>query len=74
MRYEGEYAPEVLDAWDENCLDENYEGFEESLAKIKSQSDFADVRVLAVDVPDEAVYDLFEVPVVSAAVVESAHD
>lgn len=30
-RYEGEYGPEVLTAWDEYCVYENPEGFEKEL-------------------------------------------
>lgn len=63
--YPGEYMPNVLDAWDEYTLDENHEGFEEKLRKYEGwveSGDIEAVRLLDVEIPDDAVLDLFKVP------------
>lgn len=65
--YPGEYMPNVLDAWDEYVLEDNYEGFEEKLQKYKSwvqEGELEAVRVLDVEISDDAVLDLFKVPTV----------
>lgn len=71
-RYPGEYMPNVVDAWDEYVLEDNWEGYQESLAKHKARedSDYEAVRELIVTVPDEAILKLFkdDVPVVAAKV------
>lgn len=64
--YDGEYAPEVLDAWDENTLDENRDGFREAFAKHEGDKGLAMVRELIVDVMDADIERLFKVPVVKA--------
>lgn len=48
--YDGEYAPEVLDCWDESSLDENHEGFEASLEAAEGNKDFRAVRVVVVKI------------------------
>ena len=53
--YDGQYAPEVLDAWDEYCLDENYEGFTESLERQKSADCFASVAVVTLSVSNKDI-------------------
>lgn len=53
--YDGQYAPEVLDAWDECCLEENYEGFAESLEKQKSSNCFASVAVVTLSVSNKDI-------------------
>ncbi len=35
--YEGEYAPEVLTCWDEYAVDENPEGYEADIAKMREK-------------------------------------
>ena len=72
QQYDGQYMPNVLDAWDEYTMEDNYQGFLEAVGKYEgwvAKGDLEAVRVLAVNVPDEAVLDLFKVPVVDAVVV-----
>lgn len=61
-RYEGEYAPEVLDAWDEYSLQENPRGYAERLKEFKSRSDFARVEEAIVEIDHEVVGRLFALP------------
>jgi hypothetical protein len=71
--YAGQYMPNVLDAWDEFVLEDNYEGFEQSLAKhekMVQDGDLEAVRVLNIFIPDNALTKLFEPPTVEAFVVE----
>lgn len=63
--YDGQLMPNVLDAWDEFVLEDNYEGFAEKLAEYESwvtKGDLEAVRVLDVIVPDIAVTGLFDIP------------
>ena len=66
--YEGEYAPELLDAWDEYTMTENYEGFNEKFNKFKRDPEFSEVRLMEIAIPEAAVYGLFEVPTLEASV------
>ena len=66
--YEGENAPELLDAWDEYSVAENHEGYTEKLRSLEDSDGFEAVRVLIVKVPDEAVDKIFETPIVEGTV------
>lgn len=67
-RYDGEYAPEVLDCWDEGALEENHDGFSEVLAKYERDPSFGAVRLLDIIVADEAVDAIFEIPVAEGTI------
>lgn len=54
--------PNVIDAWDEYCVDGNEQGFEDAIKKAKE--DCEDVRLLDLNIPEKAVTSLFDVPVV----------
>lgn len=51
----------VVGAWDEYMADENYEGFEEELAKHQKESkeQGGEVRLLDVEIPDDALAKVF---------------
>lgn len=57
--YEGELGPEALDfAWDEYCVDDNPEGFEEAVkaAEEKAKKDgFLRTKLFAVEVDSNAI-------------------
>lgn len=64
QQYDGQYMPNVVDAWDEYAMDGNEEGYAEALAKHQAKLgiDYEAVRELTVTVPDQVVTDLFVVP------------
>jgi len=65
--YEGQYAPEALVCWDEFCVEENPEGFEEECSKYlkKTEGEFAATRVILVEVDgDEIVSHLTGTPII----------
>ena len=68
--YPGELCPNVVDAWDEYALDENYSGFEESLKKHEALvgEEYEWVKCLNVRVPDDAIYALPVIPLTDAEV------
>jgi hypothetical protein len=70
--YPGEYMPNVVDAWDEYVLEDNWQGYEEALAKHKAGegTDYEPngVKELIVTVPDDVITGLFDIPVVEAQV------
>lgn len=74
VNYPGEYAPELMVAWDEYCLDANWEGYEEEKAKVIAEwgTELLMARELILEVPDDAIDALFETPTVAAAAVERA--
>ena len=39
QQYDGQYMPNVVDAWDEFVLEDNYEGFVDSLNEHKKRAD-----------------------------------
>jgi len=58
--YPGEYGPEVIDCWDENCVDDNPEGFDEAIEKAKARMggknpEFTSVRVLDVGLDGDKI-------------------
>lgn len=70
--YPGQYMPNVVDAWDEFTLEDNWEGFETSLKKHEAlalDGTYEGVRVLDVIVPDASVLALFQTPTVEGQVV-----
>jgi hypothetical protein len=68
VTYDGEYAPELLLAWDEYTLDDNWDGWVEardaSIAELGSE--LAAHREIIVEVDDDAIDALFAVPTVTA--------
>lgn len=53
--YPGQYAPEALECWDEFCIDENPDGFEEACEKRLAEcgkDSFSSTRVVIVTVDD----------------------
>lgn len=70
VRYAGELAPNVVDAWDEYTLEDNYEGYEQSLRSHEAMvgKEYEAVVVLNVNVPDAAIDALFQVAEVDAEV------
>lgn len=72
VSYPGELMPNVMDAWDEFALEENFEGYEESLKRYEARVglNYEWVRVLVVDIPDDVVENLNKPPVVVAKVVQ----
>lgn len=57
-RYYGEHAPELLTAWDEFCVDENPEGWEEAQKEaISAAGDgaFATTKVIVIEVNQDSV-------------------
>jgi hypothetical protein len=71
--YPGQYAPNVVAAWDEYTLEDNWEGYVRERGEFKAQvpNDFDWVRELVINVPDDAIDRLAEPPEVDVAVEES---
>lgn len=72
QNYPGESMPNVVDAWDEYTLDDNYEGYEAALKHHQDQvgTTYEAVRVAVIQVPDQAILDLFEPPTLPASLQE----
>jgi hypothetical protein len=73
QRYPGQYMPNVLDAWDEYTLEDNWEGYEEKLNQYKSwveKGELEGVREMVIRVPTDTVLALFDPPPVVEADVE----
>jgi hypothetical protein len=68
--YDGQYMPNVVDAWDEYVMEDNHKGFYDSLCEHEARvnKDYDWVRVLVVEVPDDVVTNLATPPVVKAKV------
>ena len=64
QRYEGELMPNVVDAWDEYAMDENWSGYKDSLDKHQDMvgDEYEGVREITMIVPDEVITDLFKKP------------
>jgi hypothetical protein len=60
--YEGEFAPEVIDCWDEYAVDGNYEGYEEQLNIAESNKEFSAVSVVVVEIDGNKVSDRLRKP------------
>jgi len=75
--YDGEYAPELLVAWDEHCMDSNGEGYDEEVEKAVERNGglgpgkgLSAVREIIIEVPDEAIDKAFAIPQIKGSVVE----
>lgn len=69
--YDGQFAPEALVCWDEFCVEENPDGFEEECAKYlkKTEGEFAATRVIQVEVDgEEIIRHLTGTPTIEGAV------
>lgn len=73
----GEYAPELLVAWDEYCMDENGEGYDEEVkAAIERNGGLgpgkglAAVREITIEVPDGAIEKAFATPVIEGTIAD----
>lgn len=62
--YPGQLAPNVLGAWDEFVLEDNYDGYQRELDDYKAQvgTDFEAVEVLVIEVPDQPISQLVKPP------------
>jgi hypothetical protein len=56
-RYEGEYAPEVMLAWDEATVEENPDGFDKAVddARREAGDDMASTRIVRVTVDGDRI-------------------
>ena len=69
--YHGEYGPEVLVCWDEFCVDENPEGWDEAVAEAEAKyaKEFISFRVIKVQVDGDMIRDiLVKTPTVAGTV------
>lgn len=66
--YPGELMPNVVDAWDDYVLQDNWDGYEEALKSHRDRvgTDYEWVRELDVQVPESVVSALAFVPSVAA--------
>jgi hypothetical protein len=57
QRYDGEFAPEALDCWDECSIDQNPAGFEQSIAGAMATytSEMSAMRVIVVEVDGDKI-------------------
>lgn len=75
--YPDEYAPELLEAWDEYAVEENPQGWDEKLDHWLSQQGpgkpFDKVEVFHLDVDEEIIYKVLRsTPVVGARVTKAS--
>ena len=65
-----ESVPEVMAAWDEYCIEENPEGWDDECEKAKRSwgDDLLAYRLVDLIVPDEKLLALFEVPSIEAEI------
>jgi hypothetical protein len=63
--------PELVEAWDEGSIDENYEGWVEACKKALAAigDDLVEQRVLDINIPYGKLLDAFNAPVVEGEVV-----
>lgn len=63
-RYEGQYAPEVIDCWDDLAVEGFPQGFDEAvanaMARVGALRDFASVRVINIKVDGEKITEIFK--------------
>ena len=57
-------------AWDDAMTAENRSGYEEALANAEKTAESSDglMRVVCIEVPDEAIFGAFEIPVAKGTV------
>jgi hypothetical protein len=75
QRHSGEFAPEVLDCWDEYSIDENHDGFIESIKNKKEiyGPSMENMRVIEVDVDSDIIYKLLnETPTVPGSITKDS--
>jgi hypothetical protein len=72
VSYPGEYAPEVMTAWDEYCLADNWGGWEfEKANRIAEWGDDIDSSVeIVVELDDDDIDKAFETAKVRATILE----
>lgn len=69
-RYEGQYAPESLDCWDEYSVEENPDGFEEAIKKHRDSKEFVRVEVVKINVNGKQIRDILNPQHVIAGTIE----
>lgn len=77
--YDGEYAPELLIAWDEGCMDENGEGYDAEVKDTIERSGglgpgkgLSAVREIIIEVSGEAIDKAFARPEIVGTVVHDS--
>lgn len=68
-KYDDDWA--MIDAWSENNVGENYEGWKEAVDKAKADEMNSDVRVVDITVPMADLRKALDIPVVKASKVEA---
>ncbi len=73
--YPGEYAPEALLCWDEFCVDENPQGFEDACAAAEQEAtknDIVRTKIMAINVDGHKISRLLnETPEIEGKVEEA---
>jgi hypothetical protein len=65
---EGVDEPFLLKAWAEVQVNEDPEGFEDVLKRLQSSKELGAVRVIIINVPDDAIKAAFKTPVVEGTI------
>jgi hypothetical protein len=69
--YDGQYGPEALVCWDEFCVDENPDGFDEACEEYLAEhgDEFVATRVILIDIDGDKVRDcLVGVPTIKGKI------
>lgn len=76
VSYPGEYAPEVMTAWDEYCLEDNWDGWEaDKAARIDEWGvDLDECVEVVVELNDDDIDKAFETARVRATIVAEETD
>lgn len=71
-QYPGEYAPELMEAWDEYTLDDNWEGWEEAKAAAIASwgDDLVAAREIVINIADDAIDSVFLTPTIEAEIIQ----
>lgn len=69
-----ESTPELMEAWDELCVEENPEGFTEACEKRRQEwgSDVKNVRFIDLEVSTRTVHETFATKTIMAKAVDAA--
>ena len=69
-------SPELITAWDEYSIDENYDGWQlaTQLALKEIGDDVVDHRFIDIKVPDEKIFNLFDVATVATTEIVLGED
>ena len=67
-RVKGEDEPFLLECWGEDRVEDDPEGFEDSLKRFQNSKDLGAVRVIVINVPDDAIKASFKTPVIEGTV------